>query len=611
MTEEYGFIRNHPNYHFLRLFGRLKPDATLEQVSAHLKVIDRGLTLAHADQNANSRISVLPLSQYLVRDLRPFLLALMAAVTFLLLIAWANVANLQLVRSVNRRKELSIRLALGADRTRIAWQLLLESLLVTIPSWILGAGLAAAAAPLVLNFSPVAASRSSQVAIDARVLFFAFCISTISALLFSFILLFPTLSPTSVVGALNENGRGSTISRKTRLVQTGLVITEIAFSLALLVNADLVVRSLIKLSAVDVGFRTNNVLRVIVLLQKPKYENEASLDNFQQSAYVQIAQIPGVERVVGTSDEPLTGWFEDFFAIKGYPEAPPDQRETVAQASASPNYFHMMGISVLAGREFTEFDRSQTEPVAVINETMAKRYWPNGGALDGQVRHSIGDPVKWYKVVGVVADSRPLLDWEPVPKIYSPFLQAPVGAEDHFTRPVTLMVVTRGRPADLVSALREALYRLDPTLGAEIRPMDDIISNSLAPPKFRALFLGALSLITLWLCVFGIYGVIASFVGTQTREISIRMVLGATPHSVLMLFVRKGMLTTAVGLALGTILSFVVAPELQSVLFGVKTTDPIAFLGAFVLLSLTSLSAVYFAAAKAVGVDPVLALSYE
>jgi putative ABC transport system permease protein len=611
MTLEYNLLRNHPNYHFLRCFGRLKHGVTVEQVRAHLEVVDKALVLTHADTVENLRISAFPLSQYVVRDLRPFLLALMAATTFLLLIAWANVANLQLIRSVSRQKELSIRLALGADRLRVALQLLLESLLLTVPSWILGLGLAEFGVRVALELGPAAVSRSPGVVIDAKVLGFAFGISIIPALLFSLILLSPAISPASVVSALNDSGRTSTMSRKTRLAQTLLVIVEIALSLALLVNADLVIRSLIKLSVVDVGFRTGDVLRATLRLQRAKYENGVSLDNFQQRVYATVAQIPGVELVVGTSDEPLTSWFEDFFAIKGYPDPSPEHRETIAQASVSPNYFHVMGIRLLAGREITEFDRPQTEPVAVINEMMARRYWPSGGALGSHVRHGVGDPVKWYRVVGIVADSRPLQDWEPVPKIYTPFLQSPVDADDHFKRPVTLMVVTHGKPADFTLPLRDALGRLDPTLGVEVQPMEDIISSSLAPPKFRALLFGSLSLITLALTIFGIYGVISSFVGTQTREISIRMALGATPRSVLMLFVRKGVLTTTTGLLVGTILSFSVTPELQSVLYGIKSTDPVAFLSAFVLLSVASLSATYLAASKAVRVDPALALSYE
>jgi putative ABC transport system permease protein len=609
ITPDSYLLRGNEDYRFLRAIGRLKRTASSTQALAQLKVVNDQLIQDHPDLNSNLGITILPLAEDLARNVRASILVLMAAVTFVVLIACANVASLLLSRLLRRTKEFAIRTALGANRVRLFRQLLMESLLLSTSGGVLGLVLAFVGVQLTMKFNPTAIPRITETRIDQRVLLFALTLSVITGLVCALVPVSQLLAQ-GFTGSLNEQDGRATSGKRTRILQHVLIVVEVAAALMLLVAVNLMTESFLRLAAVDLGFNTDTLLTVTVRLQKANYPSARELEAFQRQIYDRVSAVPGVRAVATSSYLPLVRGFQNYFSIRGEAPVAPARRELVAQASVSPGYFGVMGIPLNSGREFLEFDSQKAERVAIVDETMARRFWPGQNPLGRQIRHGLPDePTQWYTVVGVVKGTVPAIGWRPMPTIFTPFAQIPEGYENFLARPITIFVRADEKNfTPLIPSLRSVIAGIDPDLGSEVRIMDEVVSASLAESKVRAAILGVFGTVALWLSTIGIYGVVSTATSSETRNIGIRISLGARSRDVLLFVIGRGMLATALGLAFGVSLAFLLTRFMRTLLYEVSATDPKAFVAAAAVLLLASLLAIYLPARHATCIDPVVAL---
>jgi putative ABC transport system permease protein len=609
LTADSYLIRENQDFHFLRVLGRLRTSASTEQALAQVNVLNNQLALAHPNLNAGLGISIFSLSEALTKNARSTILILMTTAAFVLVIACVNVTSLQLSRILNRGSEFAVRTWLGATRSRIFRQLLVESLVLSVAGAATGLAFAAGGLRLALKLNPATIPRSSDVRIDLAVLAFNLMLCLAAGLFCSLASLSQFLGP-SFPGSSSGPGARTTAGRKTRLLQHGLITAEVAAALVMLISVNLMVKSFVRLSTVDVGFNTSRLITLSVRLPKTNYPTFRELERFRREIYSSISAVSGVTAVAECSDLPLVAGFQNYFLIRGEPQVAPAEREMVLQSSVSANYFRTMGIALKRGREFSEFDTKKTQPVAVINETMARRYWGARNPLGSQIRHGLPDePTAWYTIVGVVTDTVPFIGFQPLPVIFTPYSQVPEGYGDLLGRPLTVMMRTdRVNTTALFPSLQKAAATVDATLVSDIRTMDGIVSNSLADPRFRTVMISIFGTIAFWLSIMGIYGVVSAITVSETRSIGIRMALGATARDVLGLFLRRGMSVTGIGIALGLTLALPFVRIMRSVLYEVSTTDPVVYLIAIGILVSASLIAVYLPASRAARLDPAITL---
>jgi putative ABC transport system permease protein len=612
ITAESSLVRANPDLHFLRVFGSLKVAGDLQQTIAQLNLINEQLMAIHPDLNSNLGITTSLLAEDLVKNVKSSLLILMVAVAFVLIIGCANVAHYQLSRLLHRSKEFSIRLALGASRARVFAQLFMESLVLSVFGGILGLLFAFAGIQLAIKLIPTAMPRASEVRLDLPVIAFTLAVCLLAGVLSAVIPCLQLLG-SNFTRSLHEQGERGTVGKRTRLLQHVLIVAEVATAFALLVGVNLMMRSFLRLSAVDIGFNKDRLLTVTVHLPRTNYSNLSDLEIIRTRIYERISEIPGVQAVSACSDLPLVGGFANYYLVKGEPERAPADREIVAQASVSPGYFEMMSIPLVYGREFSRFDTANSQYVAVINESMARRLMSAQTPLDSQIRHGLPEELtRWYTVVGVVKDTVPLLGWQPMPKIFTAFSQVPVGYDDILARPLTLLVRTKSRNAvSIAASVQAAIVQLDPAAGSQIRPVDEIISTSLSEPRFRTVLVSIFGAVAFGVSIIGIYGVVSTATMSETKNIGIRMSLGASPRDVLAMIVRREMAVTLAGLVLGTMLSLVLMRLFQSLFYEVSASDPAAFATAAVTLAMAALAAIWFPANRAARVDPVVALRHQ
>jgi putative ABC transport system permease protein len=603
-TEEQA--QNHGG-HGLVAIGQLKPGVTVDQARAEMSAI-AGRLAAQYPVDIGWDVKIMPLLEFSVRSIKPALLVLLVAVAFVLLIACANVANLLLARAAGRQKEIATRTSLGASRWRIVRQLLTESLLLSLLGGALGLALAKWGMDLLLTLAPPDLPRLNNISLDGRALAFTATITLLTGVIFGLV---PALqcSKPNLNETMKDAGRGSTEGGRRQRIRSTLVVLEVATALVLLVGAGLMIKSFWQLQKVDPGFNPDNALTVQVSLPKTKYPEESQQVAFFQQLIERVATLPGVQSAGAGHVVPLSG--NDFvlaFEIDGRPPLQPGVTQSTNYYSVSADYFKAMGIPLRRGRVFTERDIKDSPRVAVINETMAKKIFPDEDPIGKRITfdNRQKENPEWFEIVGIVGDVKQYgLDQVTTMQTYEPYIQQ--------TFPyMTLVVRTTGDPTNLNAAIRSEVLKLDkeqPT--TNFKTLNEFFSISIAQQRFSVVLLGVFAVVALVLSAVGIYGVLSYAVTQRTHEIGIRVALGAGRGDVLRLVVGQGMLLTVIGVAGGLGAAFALTRLMASLLFGVTATDAVTFASVASLLLAVALLACYIPARRATKADPLVALRYE
>jgi putative ABC transport system permease protein len=591
--------------HNLTVIGRLRPGATFDSAQRDLAAIAADLEREYPDSNREWGVKVVPLTAQIVGDLRPALLAFMGAVTFILLLACANVANLLLVRGVTRRKEIAIRTALGATRRDLIRQLLAEAAVLGFAGAALGAALAFAAVRVVSLIAPLTMPRADELEVNARVLGFALAAGLLSALLFGLAPLVQTVRA-HIAEWLHERG-GGTGTPAARRLQHGLVIAEVSLALVLLIGAGLLVESFVRLRSIDPGFRRDDVLTAKVMLPSRRYPTREQQVTLVEDVVARLSRLPGVSSVAVTNAAPLADSREGTsFDIEGAPPWPAGQEPHMNWNIVTPGYFETLGIRLVRGRTFDDRDRAGSSPVIVINETLAARYFPGADPIGRRMRAGFNTATP-REIIGVVSTERhAAVAQDPHNGAYVPMYQFPRSGQ------VTVLVQTRSDPAALTGALRQTIREIDPVLAVyQVQPMTDVIATAVATPRFSTLLLSTFAGVALLLAAVGLYGVISHAVSQRTREIGIRMALGASRVSVLHMIVGRGLALAAIGVVAGLTVSAATVRLFAALLFGVSAMNVPTYAASGLVLLVVGALASYIPARRAMRVDPVIALRTE
>ena len=595
--------------HYLGLVGRLKPDVSIAGANADLASIGQRLANEYPRTNEGLGFIARSLHRDYVGDLRLPMLILFGAVGLVLLIACANVANLLLAQATTRRKEIAIRIALGARRWTIVRQMLVESLLLACGGGLLGVLGAFWGVEALAKFLPESLSKLQGVNIDARVLLFTLGVSVLTAIVFGGVpaLLASRTTPGSTLSDVARDVAGGTSGRHVRRV---LVVSEVALAVVLLVSAGLLIRSFQLLRQVEPGFNPENALTMRMVLPFPKYAKKEARSAFYDEVLRQVKETPGVEAAGMITFLPLSFSGMNFsFSVEGR-AAPGDMNLPFALFRVvSPDYFRAMGIPLLRGRYFETHDSPDATPAVVINRRLAEQYWPGEDAIGKRVKVGpVDSPNAWLTVVGVVGDVRQTGLYEQKLEFYVPYMQE----RRSFMAPRDLVVRTKADPAVIAAAVRKAVWAVDKDQPvSNVRTMDQVFAAAISQERFQALMLGISAALALVLACVGLYGVISYSVVQRTHEIGVRMALGAQPMNVLILVIRQGMTLTIAGLVVGIIAGTFVTRVLTDMLFGVTPRDPLTFVGVPVLLLAVAFLACYIPARRATRIDPLIALRYE
>jgi putative ABC transport system permease protein len=588
--------------HFLSVIGRLKQGTTVEQARTEMSAIAGRLAEQYPDTNTGWGVDVFPMQEYEVRDIRPALLVLLAAVALVLLIACANVANLLLARATTRQKEIAIRSALGASRGRVARQLLTESVLLALVGGVVGVLLAQWGIGSLLALAPAELPRVKEVSLDSTVLGFTLLLTLLTGVIFGLV---PAMqsSRVNLNETLKEGGRGTTGGH--HRVRAGLVVTEVALALVLLIGAGLLIRSFYRLQQVNPGFNSSNALAVTVSLPGRKYQQPEQRAAFFTQLIEKVSTLPGVAAVGASQTLPIQGDYLLGFIIQGRPPFPPGQEPSTNYYSVTPDYFRAMGIPLLRGREFTEQDRTGATRVVIINEEMAKRHFPDEDPIGKRI-HVTQGPETFREIVGIVGDVKQYGLARPTTlQTYEPFLQTPYSS-------MTLVVRADGNLAPLGGAIRSQVLAIDKEQPiSRTKPLEEVVSESVAKQRFSMLLLGIFAAVALVLSAVGLYGVMSYSVTQRTHEIGIRTALGAKQSDVLKLVVGQGMVLALTGVGIGLLAAFGLTRLMSVLLFGVSATDPLTFVALPAVLTLVALAACFVPARRATKVDPMTALRYE
>ncbi len=591
---------------YLSLLGRLRPGESLASAKAELDTIDA----RYQDQfhgfvdSGKIGISAQPLAESLVGPLRRGFAVLLAAVGFILLIACANVANLLLARATSRQREMALRKAIGASSGRLVRQLLSESLLLSLLGGAIGVAIAAALLPALRAFSPGSVPRLAETRLDVPVLIFSVLLSVVTGILFGIV---PALqaSAANLHETLKEGGRGAAEGGHRGKLRGLLVVAEMAIALILMTGAGLLLQSFSRLMNVNPGFSPNNVTSFALNLPANRYAQPESQRQFYRQLYERVKTIPGVESAGFTSYLPLAGAIRFvYFCPEGTVCQGVGKDPLTAMRQVTSGYFDTMRTPLLRGRAFTDRDLESSPPVAIVNQTIAERYWPGQDPLGKHIANS-RDMIQ-REIVGVAADVKfSALDAPSAEEMYLPLEQVPAGF-------ATLIVRSPSNPESLVAAVRARLAEQDSTLPiANIASMDSIVAQSVAQPRVLSKFVAVFAAFALLLAAIGIYGVMAYSVAARTQEIGIRMSLGANPNDILKLVVRQGMRLALIGVAIGLAASLALTRLIGTLLFEVGASNPVAFAIAAAALTVTAAAACYIPARRATQVDPMVVLRYE
>jgi putative ABC transport system permease protein len=595
--------------HFMGGIGRLRPGVSLQETQAEAAAVAARLAALHPDSNTGWSVRLAPLRESIVGDTRPALLLLMAAVGFVLLIACANVANLLLARGAARARELSIRAALGAGRGRLLGQSLLESGLLALGGGALGVLLAAWGVDALRSLAPADLPRIEEVTLDGAILGYALLASLLAAAL-SGLPFALQAARADLHGALREGGHAPAVAVRRRL-RSALVVSEVALSVVLLAGAGLLIRSFSRLTRVDPGFETGGTATARIQLVESRYGEPGRRAALVDELLRRLAALPGVEAAGAATELPLSGQNNDtYFVIEGQAPAGPGGTLDANMRRVSPGYFRALGVPLLRGRGLSERDRAGAPGAVVVNEPFAHSYFPDGEPLGRRLVIDLGQPFP-AEIVGVVGGMRHhAMESAAPPEMYLAYAQAPAS---------WLNLVVRGRGAGagdhsgaepaIAAEVRATLAAIDPEQPVgPFRPMETLVASSLAPSRFRTLLLGTFAAMALVLAAIGLHGVLAFLVSRRTREIGIRMALGARRADIVALVLEEGARLVLPGLALGLVGAVVLGRALSSLLFGVGPLDPATFCLIPAVLALVAGVASYLPARRAARVDPAVAL---
>ena len=591
--------------HGLGGVARLKDGVSFSQAQAEMNVIARHIEKENPVTNEGLGVKVTSMHTALAGDYREALLILLGVVMCVLLVACANVANLMLARATARQKEVAVCAALGASRARIVRQLLTESLLLGVAGGTLGLLFAIWGLDLLLGAIPIKLPFWMNFSLDPRVLGFTLVVSLLTGLIFG---IAPALqaSHADLNETLKEGGRSAASGRNR--FRNLLVVVEIALSLVLLVGAGLMIESFLRLQQVNAGINPKNVLKMSVALPRAKYKEDEQRSAFFQQLMESVRAIPGVEAAGATSTLPLTGgrWGRSL-TVEGYPVLPVGQAPSIQHTVVTQGYFGTLGIPILMGRDFTPTDGLEAPKVTIIDERLAREYWPSGSPIGKRIRFGPPeDNEPWHTVIGVVGAVRhDRLDADTDKSVYLPHMQIPVNG-------LSIVVRATAKPEGLAGAVRAKVREIDPDLPVtKVMTMEDVVAESVWQPRIYSILFAVFATVALLLATVGIYGVMSYTVTARTREFGLRMALGAQSIDLLRLIVGQGMRLALFGVVIGLAGAFALTRLLKNLLFEVKATDPLTFFAIAGLLTLVTLAACWVPARRATKVDPMIALRYE
>jgi putative ABC transport system permease protein len=600
-----GWLTRPPQEHWLPVIARLRAGVSPDQARAELQTISAGLV----DQFPAEKgwgIAIEPLQQVIVGDVKEPLLLLLSAAGLVLLIACANIANLLLARATSRSREIAVRIALGASQRRIARQLLTESAILGVLGGVTGVFLAWWSVSALTSLLPTGLTQLRSIRVDGSVFGFAFVLSLAASVFFG---LAPVLHTTRSDPQANlREGSRAGDARGSQRARSFLAAAEVAVAMVLLVGAGLLMRSFARLLSVSPGFETENMVKAEISLPRFQYSRPEQWTAFSSQLMMRLQAKPGLQDSAIAVPLPILNNSINLpFAIAGNPPLEQGATDTANYVAASPRYFHVMGISLMRGRLFSEDDSASTPPVALISEALARRYFPGENPLGRQLIFGFpphGDVAR--EIVGVVADIHDVsIASNPGPMMYVPFAQVPFWGSE---------VVVRSSlgAAEIAAAIRTETHSIDKDLPVtDIESFPEAMHASVAEPRFRTMLLGLFSAIALLLAAIGIFGVISFSVSRRTREIGVRMALGATPASIRHLVLGESAKLVLFGLATGIPAALILTHFLSALLFGITPTDPLTFIAVALLLMLVALAAAYLPARRAIRIDPMAALRCE
>ena len=597
--------------HYLTVVARLKPGVPVTQAQADMNAVMRRISTDHPEETMEGKIGVvvMPVRDEFVGDARGSLIVLLVAVAFVLLIACANVAGLLLARAVGRRKEIALRLALGAGRPRVIRQLLTESLLLAVAAGVLGSLLAYASFTFLQGLVPEQMELATSLKLDVRILVFTIAVSIVTGIVFGLV---PALQSANfdLNDALKQSsGRVTSTGR----LRSAMIVFEVALSLVLLVGAGLLIQTLFQLFRQYSVLEPEKILTMRTILPFEKYKELPRRDNYYQQVLQRVENLPGVVAAGYSTSIPLAwkGGTSGFYP-EGLAAPVPGMAYDANHREVSANYLKAMNIPLRQGRYFESSDNAQSLPVAIVNETMARQYWPGENALGR--RFKVGDPdepgKQWKQIVGIVADVRQMGIDEPVKaEMYIPYQQI---ADWPGYMPRDLAIRTNGDTSNLAGAVRQIIREVDPDQPvSNVATMAEVLGTEAGQRRMGMIMLVGFASLALLLASLGIYGVLAYFVTQHTNEIGVRQALGATPRNILLLVLKKGMGLTLAGVVIGLVASFALTRLMSSLLFGVTAADPLTFATVPLVLVMVALLACYIPARRATKVDPLVALRYE
>jgi len=591
---------------FMKAVARLRPGVSIEKARDEMLSLATQFEQQYPTTNIGISLTIVPMAEEVVGDIKPALVRLLAAVGLVLLIACANVANLSLARAAARQKEIAIRLALGAGRLRLIRQLLTESILLGLIGGALGLALAFIGIKMLLAINPPNIPRLNEINIDGRVLGFTLVVSILTGIIFGLIPALQATKPDLNETLKSEGARGSTGGVQKQLVRSLLVISEVALTVILLIGAGLMIKSFLTLQKIQPGFNPDNVLTVQVNLPSSKYPTRPTMAAFYERVLKRIETLPGVEAVGASLVIPLMDRKTSTrFTIDGRPAATPDEQMVANFRPISHDYLRAMGIPLLNGRTFTEQDRDQSPPVVIINDSIRRRFFPGQDPV-GKRLTRVSDKLS-REIVGVVADAKEtdLKDVDPGPTLYTPYQQTPYPF-------LGLAVRTSANPESMTNAVRSAVLEIDSALPIyDVKTMRQRVDESVSQPRLYATLIGVFAGVALALAAVGIYGVLNYSVSQRRQEIGIRMALGAQSGHILKMIVGQGMTMALIGLGIGVVLAYFLTRYLAGLLFGVGVNDLTIFIGIPLLLALVALMSSYFPARRATKVEPMIALRAE